>query len=439
MELIDWIQKEIATNQFFSAALGGSVFYSVFGYIRSIASSLWHRFVNLFIREITVSSYSSSEVYNQLLDFVSSRIKHPKNIQINERHTKEGIKDPYADDEDEEKSLRTSISYGGHWFWYNWYTYVYVYIKTEEHHAQEKSDIINIRIYSPFSRTLRKEISGMFISSYTERGNISTCYEIGQYGPVSMGANTRKLESVFIDSASKNKILESVYSLDHKKEIYQRAGINRTLGVMLFGPPGTGKTSFILGLANELNRSVYYVDFSTQTEQKATYLKRMKPNSFLVLEDIDTIPSFKVRDDSKAEHQKDLGKLLKILDGAQLPDNTIIFATTNYIDRIDPAVKRFGRFDVHCELGHANKELAAEMVNYIDSSKLSILDQLTFPVSQAEIQARVLKSVIGSESEYTPIVEDEDTPEEDTEKVASMEYGPVSLRQIIRRRRMGRT
>jgi chaperone BCS1 len=279
----------------------------------------------------------------------------------------------------------------------------------------------------------------MFISSYTERGNVSTCYEIGQYGPVSMGANTRKLESVFIDSASKNKILESVYSLDHKKEIYQRAGINRTLGVMLFGPPGTGKTSFILGLANELNRSVYYVDFSTQTEQKATYLKRMKPNSFLVLEDIDTIPSFKVRDDSKAEHQKDLGKLLKILDGAQLPDNTIIFATTNYIDRIDPAVKRFGRFDVHCELGHANKELAAEMVNYIDSSKLSILDQLTFPVSQAEIQARVLKSVIGSESEYTPIVEDEDTPEEDTEKVASMEYGPVSLRQIIRRRRMGRT
>ena len=195
MELIDWIQKEIATNQFFSAALGGSVFYSVFGYIRSVAGSLWHRFVNLFIREITVSSYNSSDVYSQLLDFVSSRVKHPKNIQINQRYGNKEISSE-EDDEDAQKSLRTSISYGGHWFWYNWYTYVYLYIKTEEHHASEKSDIINIRIYSPFSRTLRKEISDMFINSYTEKANVSTCYEIGQYGSVNMGINNRKLEIV---------------------------------------------------------------------------------------------------------------------------------------------------------------------------------------------------------------------------------------------------
>ena len=431
MDLINWIQQEIATNQFFSAALGGSVFYSVFGYIRSIYSSLWHKFANLFIREITVSSYNSNEVYEQLLDFVSSKIKHPKNIQIKPTYGSNNIYE--EDDEHESKQLKTAISYGAHWFWYNWYTYVYLFIKTEEHHAEAKSDIINIRIYSPFSRTLREEISKLFIKNYTLATNIPTCYEVGQYGIAKIDINRRKLESVFIKKDIKVKIENSINSLLEKSDVYHRAGINRTIGIMLYGPPGTGKTSYIAGLARDLGRSVYYVDFSTLVDQKANYLRRIKPNSFLVLEDIDTIPSFRVRDD-KAPDQKDLGKLLKILDGVQLPDNTVIFATTNYIDRIDPAVKRFGRFDLHFELEYADKELATEMVNYIDPSKIDLVESFTFPMSQAEIQARVLKSAKGAIYEKPPeelVVSEEKEEEKDEDDDSKIKLGqPISLRQV---------
>jgi ATP-dependent 26S proteasome regulatory subunit len=200
---------------------------------------------------------------------------------------------------------------------------------------------------------------------------------------------------------------------------------------MLYGPPGTGKTSYIAGLARALGRSVYYVDFSTLVDQKASYLRRIKPNSFLVLEDIDTIPSFRVRDD-KAPDQKDLGKLLKILDGVQLPDNTVIFATTNYIDRIDPAVKRFGRFDLHFELEYADKELATEMVNYIDPSKIDLVEGFTFPISQAEIQARVLKSAKGAAYEKPleelVVNEEEEKDEDDDSKIKLGQ--PITLRQV---------
>lgn len=419
MEIIDWIQKEVATNQFFSAALGGSLFYSVFGYIRSTSGYFWRKFVSLFIREITVSSYYSSEIYDQLIDFLSKRISHPKNIEIKANYNRNT--DLYDDhDDDKPKELKTSISYGAHWFWYNWYTYVYAIIKTEEHHASSKSDVVNIHIYSLFSRTIRKEISDLFINSYTELINTSKHYELTEYGPSLLGNNLRNINSVFIKKEIKDAIDKSINSLVEKADVYKKAGINRTLGIMLYGPPGTGKTSYICGLAKSLNRSVYYVDFTKNVEGKAKHLSMIKPNSFLVLEDIDSVPAFRVRDD-KSTQQKDLGKLLKVLDGAQLPDNTIVFATTNYIDKIDPAVKRFGRFDLHFEFEYADKELAIEMVNYIDSNKLHLLEELTFPVSQAEIQARILKSSIGLNYVPTeiPIIETETQEEYEEEEEES--------------------
>ena len=439
MQIIEWIQKEAATNQFFSAAVGGSLFYSVFGYLRSTSGYFWRKFVNLFIREITVSSYYSADIYNQLVDFLSKRISHPKNIEIKANYNTNSELD---DDYQSAKELKTSISYGAHWFWYNWYTYVYAVIRTEEHHASTKSDVVNIHIYSLFSRTIRKEISELFINSYVESSNSSKCYELTEYGSSLIGPNLRKLDSVFIDKAIKDAINNSINSLTEKAETYAKAGINRTIGIMLYGPPGTGKTSYICGLAKSLNRSVYYVDFTKNVEGKAKYLKWIKPNSFLVLEDIDTVPSFRVRDDNSTE-QKDLGKLLKILDGAQLPDNTVIFATTNYIDKIDPAVKRFGRFDLHFEFQYADKELATEMVDYIDSSKLHLLDELTFPVSQAEIQARVLKSSIGVKYVPTEIPEvlETETQEEDKEELLNVvTVGKIDnrLKQLVINKRIKR-
>ena len=203
MEIIDWIQKEASTNQFFSAAVGGSLFYSVFGYLKSTSGYFWRKFINLFIREITVSSYYSIDIYNQLVDFLSKRISHPKNIEIKANYT---VNSEYDDDGQNSKELKTTISYGAHWFWYNWYTYVYAVIRTEEHHASTKSDVVNIHIYSLFSRTIRKEISELFINSYIESNNSSKCYEITEYGSSLIGPNLRRLDSVFINKEIKNAI-----------------------------------------------------------------------------------------------------------------------------------------------------------------------------------------------------------------------------------------
>lgn len=415
--MYEWLINQIQNNQFMSGAIGGSLFYAAINYARSIGFYIYYRMLNFFIREITVSSYDSTVIYNQLLDFVTSRVKHPQNIGIKSNISAHNAtpNEYYDEDEDgnplgnEKNILKPTLSYGRHWFWYNFYTFVRVSISVEEHHANTKSDIIKIQITSLFSRTIRNELSKLFIDNYQEKTRKPTMYEVGQYGIHSGKPNHRELDSIFIDEKIKDKINDALQSLEDNADIYKRAGMNRVLGIMLYGKPGTGKTSYIQALARATGRNIYYADLSQLCEAKITRLRNIQPNSFIVLEDIDSIPSFRKRDSSEKD-QVDLSKILKMLDGVYLPDNTVIFATTNHFEKIDPAVKRFGRFDLHFEFEYADRELAEKMINYIDSSKLHLLDKFEYPISQAQVQAIILKSIKGYEDipeKITPFIEDQ--------------------------------
>ena len=79
-----------------------------------------------------------------------------------------------------------------------------------------------------------------------------------------------------------------------------------------------------------------------------------------------------------------------MLDGVDLPDNSIVFATTNNIEILDDAITRPGRFDVKIHMGFADEDIARQMIEYIDPNKIDLLEKMEFPVSQAELQAKIL-------------------------------------------------
>ncbi len=393
MDFIIWIQEQIANNQFFSAAIGGSVFYTFLNYGKVLFLNIYESITSYFTRNITVSSYRNQEFYQKVLLHFSKFINHPKNVEIKPNISSESL----STIPETEKVLVKSISYGTHWFFYNWYTLIKINISTEQHHG-DKSDIISIEIVSIFPRYIRNLVLSKFNCDYIEENTKSKIFEystsFGSFMEVS--TNNRGQDSVFIKSALKEKIELAIQKLDDKKETYEKAGINRKLGILLYGPPGTGKSSLILALAKKFKRSIYYLDPSTKNLRDKFGLKDIPANSFVVIEDMDCYTSFRNRTDNigDVEKQEDMPKVLKMLDGTNMADNIIFFATTNYLDKIDPAVKRFGRFDIQLELDLADKELATEMINYIDPSKLHVLDSLTFPISQAEIQAKILKEGI---------------------------------------------
>lgn len=386
----DWLVDQIQNNQFFSGALGGSVFYSLIGYVKGWTSRIWTPIRNLRVRDISISSYDSAELYNSFNLYLMKRIKNPQNLTIIK--STNAIYYTGKFDSIQTKVKYTSrLSYGTHYYWHNWYTLVYVNVAMEQHHAESKSDIVRATIYSIRAKSIRNEILNEFTNQCAQKDESPKQYKTSEYNNYENGNLIPKdMGAVFIHDSKKQIILDSIKSIEEKKEIYQRAAVNRILGIMLYGKPGTGKTTLIKALAYSLNRSLYYVDFEVPIKRILDTVEKIKPNSILVFEDIDTHQAFRRRE-SQSTASKDLGIALKLLDGDNLPDDTIIIATTNHIDEIDDAVKRFGRFDVKLEIEEADRDLAEKMIEYLDPSKKYLLDQFSYPISQAEIQARILK------------------------------------------------
>lgn len=383
MSFYEWVLTEIKNNEFFSAALGGSVTYAVLGYLRSTLLYIYHWLKSLFIRELTISGCDASETVRSFNKFCAAKITHPKNIKITNSNEK-------------------LLSYGTNWFFYNWYTYCTIQISKEENnHTELNVENMTLSILSIRARAMRAklndEIAAFLLQETLSKPGI---YNItGGYSQKIRPLPSRPLNSIFVHDSVKDLIVDNISNVINNDSL-ERLGLPQTLGILLYGKPGTGKSSIITAVANEFKANIFYAklhrdtDLSEIAETLQTLPTSVKSYPiFLALEDIDSCPIFTERKDSDTEALKTtpLSEALRMLDGQDMPPNTIIFATTNHVDRLDPAVKRAGRFDLKIEIGPADREIATNMVKYIDEEQIAILDEIEFPITQAELQAKLIR------------------------------------------------
>lgn len=124
------------------------------------------------------------------------------------------------------------------------------------------------------------------------------------------------------------------------KEKYEKKGFLHNRAVLMFGPPGSGKSCLIkLAVSDLINRgdvvftgkNIYNLNGGLKTFREIEPERRC----MAVLEDVDEM----------GEHQ-----LLQLLDGTDTADNILYLATTNYVNRLPPRVLRPGRFDRKIEV-----------------------------------------------------------------------------------------
>lgn len=136
--------------------------------------------------------------------------------------------------------------------------------------------------------------------------------------------------------------------------IYKQRKLVHKQAILLHGEPGTGKTSVVRYLAQLLNRNLYYIT-STGYAELNEVVRNVEPNSILLLDDLDRTdmianqspapsggPAILINGENST--RKDSTKeIMDIVDGvSSLP--ILIIATTNHIDKLDPALLRKGRF-----------------------------------------------------------------------------------------------
>ena len=179
----------------------------------------------------------------------------------------------------------------------------------------------------------------------------------------------RPLSSVILDSEISPRILADVQDFLEGQDWYKERGIPYRRGYLLHGPPGCGKTSFITSLAGELEYSICVLNLSDRSMSDDRLQHRLADapeNSIILLEDIDA--AFVSREDSKAteEAYKGLNRLtfsglLNAIDGVTSSEGRILFMTTNYIERLDPALVRPGRVDLIQYIGYCSRAQIKEM------------------------------------------------------------------------------
>lgn len=131
------------------------------------------------------------------------------------------------------------------------------------------------------------------------------------------------------------------------------------VGYLLHGPPGCGKSSYITALAGELEFGICVLNLSERglSDDRLNHLLSMAPQQCLILlEDIDA--AFLSREDTSQQKAAYEGLsrvtfsgLLNCLDGVASTEARILFMTTNYIERLDPALIRPGRVDLKEYIG----------------------------------------------------------------------------------------
>ncbi|PPD44148.1 MAG: hypothetical protein CTY15_07850 [Methylocystis sp.] len=180
-----------------------------------------------------------------------------------------------------------------------------------------------------------------------------------------MRRRKRGLHTVFVDQAIKDRLVSRLTWFQGAEDWHSSRGIPWKLGIVLHGPPGTGKTSLIHALASDFGFDIKYIK---SLHGLGAAFKSGTKNDLFVIEDIDTIAGGLSREGKKASAMEEsalraspLHEILNSMDGMQTPDGLKFIVTTNHLDRLDPAIVRPGRIDEVVEVGPLSLESARAM------------------------------------------------------------------------------
>ncbi|VAH74693.1 unnamed protein product [Triticum turgidum subsp. durum] len=143
-------------------------------------------------------------------------------------------------------------------------------------------------------------------------------------------------------------------------QLFKSIGVKPPRGILLYGPPGSGKTLIARAVANETGAFFFLINGpeimskmageSESNLRKAFEEAEKNAPSIIFIDEIDSIAPNREKTHGEVE-RRIVSQLLTLMDGMKARAHVIVMGATNRPNSIDPALRRFGRFDREIDIG----------------------------------------------------------------------------------------
>lgn len=216
----------------------------------------------------------------------------------------------------------------------------------------------------------------------------------------------QSINNVILKPETKSTIIFGLLTWKKSVEWYKNNSLVHKIGILLYGDPGCGKSTIIRSIATIFDNATIIMpninDIGESVRDIIEVRKNIDGVLIVVLEDFDML--FYNRADESLEIDMNSGSngkknnqnaTFQLLDGLYSTEDTIYIATTNHIDRLDPAMIRHGRFDIQEKIEGFDENLTMKFLYHFGYDKKFfdeyIKGNFEYPIQPAKLQAFIME------------------------------------------------